>query len=246
MRQRLANRLRRSFGLRQFPEKVGAGIVPWLSGNGLRTRLLFNPMRDPSVRTEMLTANVVRFAADGSTLNEWQLTIPPSAVLAFNLPIEEGESISCGYCWIREIGSGRLISPLQTHFQVSGPETFAKTHGRAKGVVMFPPAGIADGIVRALDPWPYNASTVQTRDIALRQGALLINVSNRAGRFRAHYDGIAGQDFIIPAHGSRLVWSSQSAASIFSFLGSAPFTFYIVMSRQNGTALTLQHIQDAF
>jgi hypothetical protein len=246
MRQRLANHLRRSFGLPQFPEKAGVGIVPWLSGNGLRTRLLFNPMRDPSVRDRDLPAEVVRFAADGSVLDEWRLTIPASSVFPFDLPATERDALSCGYCWIRNLGGDRLLSPLQTHFQVSGPGTFAKTHGRAKGVVMFPQVGLADSIINALDPWPYHASTVQTQTIELRQGSLLLNVSNRAGRFRARYDDAIDQNFIIPAHGARLVWSTRPAALIVSFLGSAPFTFYIVMGRPDGMGLTLQHIQDAF
>jgi hypothetical protein len=246
MRQRLANHLRRSFALPQFPEKAGAGIVPWLSGNGLRTRLLFNPLRDPSVRDEALPADVVRFAADGSVIDEWQLTIPPSSVFAFDLPLTDGDALSCGYCWIRNLGGGRLLSPLQTHFQVSGPGTFAKTHGRAKGVVVFPQAGFVDSIIDALDPWPYHASTAQTPDIEPCQGALLLNVCNRAGRFRARYDGAVDQDVIIPAHGARLVWSTRPGASIVSFLGSVPFTFYIVMGQRNGRGVTLQHIQDTF
>ena len=246
MRQRIANHLRRSFALPQFPAKVGVGIVPWLSGNGLRTRLLFNPMRDPSVRAVALQADVVRFAADGGVANEWRLTIPPSSVFTFDLPVTDGYSLSWGYCWIRDISGGRLMSPLQTHFQVSGPHTVAKTHGRAKGVVVFPEAGFADRIIGTLDPWPYHASMVQTQNIEPHQGALLLNVSNRMGRFRARYDGAVDQDIIIPAHGTRLVWSARPTASIISFLGSVPFTFYIVMGRRDGTGITLQPIQDTF
>jgi len=247
VKARVVNRLRATFKAPLFPNNVGSGIVPWMSGDGLRTRLVFNPLRMPLAQGAQIPADIVRFAEDGRALNEWKISLSAGAVRPFDIPSDSGERLSCGYCWIRGLGRDWLPRPLQTHFQVIGPGTFAMTHGRPKGCVIFERAGVADHAIGLLDRLPYGASTVQApADGGVRQGFLVMNVSNRRGRFRAEYDREPNEWFELPAHGSRLMFSDRPNASVAEFRGSAPFTFYTVLARPDNTGIALQHILDAF
>ena len=244
IRERISKRLRVTFDRPLFPAKVGMGIVPWISGPGLHTRIFLNAMRDPTLIEKSFAINMTRFGPEGEPAEESEFAIGNNRVDVIDLP-ETADCMTYGYCWFQTDAALSQAIGLQLHFQVMADHSFAKTHGRAKGILRFGPVDLADRLIARLDPYPYRASTTLSSTPGVEQGALLLNLSDRPCRL-GHNQSPANAPIMIPPHGANLLFNADIHPPAVEFFGSAPFTFYVVMRRPNGQGLTFQHIKDAY
>ena len=244
LRQRIARRLRVTFDRPMFSAKVGTGIVPWFAGPGLHTRIFLNAMRDPALTEKKFAIYMTRFGSEGEPAEESKFAIGKNRIDVIDLP-ESADCLTYGYCWFRTDATLSTNIGLQFHFQVMAEHSFAKTHGRAKGILHFRPVGPADRLIAWLDPYPYRASTALSSAPGIEQGFFLLNLSDRPCRL-GHSHAPGKTAITIPAHGAHLLFDASIGPPTVEFFGSAPFTFYVAMRRPNGQGLTLQHIQDAY
>lgn len=240
--RRVAARVRKHFNRPLFPRTEGIGLLPWISGPGVHTRLFLNAMREPLLNQAEARLVLSRFDSNGSLVEARECTLGHGRITEIDLP--ELSEPACGYCLFSSSSSYNRTVALQFHFQVMGPQIFAKTHGRAKGVPVFGKPNLADWIIQRLDPYPYSASTSVTAHRGPRFGCLFLNLSDRRCKVVQPLSGRAVAD--LPPHGSLLWFADEPVGPIMTFVGTTPFTFYVAMTRPDGTGLTLQHIKDSF
>lgn len=242
-RARISGRLRAWFDRPLYPERIGVGILPWVAGPTMHTRLFLNPMREPRLNSSETSVDIVRFDGDGRTVERGQHTLGRGGITIIDLPKED--RLTCGYCWVRQDFEYERTVALQFHFQVMGEESFAKTHGRAKGIPVFGKPDIIDSVLFQLTPFPYAASSAISAQRNVRQGFLFLNLSDRSCRICR--SGASLTPIIeLPPHGSHLWYGTLGEVQAVEFVGSAPFTFYVAMSRPDSDNITLQHIKDTF
>ncbi len=122
------------------------------------------------------------------------------------------------------------------------------THGRPKGVYRYPKSDWRDGLIKAVDPYPFVAYASLLPEPKAAQGFLLLNVSNRPSRIEVNAGDGNTQTTEISPFGAQLIRAAdfQAVHSRIQFRASAPFTFYVVISRADGSALSIQHIRESF
>lgn len=236
-----AAKLRSRFRRPLYPPRAGIGVLPWVAGPGMHTRYFLNAMRDPALDRSETEIDITRFDEQGAVVAKTTHRLGRASITVVDLP--ETGTEHCGYCWITGAERAGMIA-LQFHFQVMARHSFAKTHGRAKGIPTFGRADAIDRTIRLLDPYPYSASSALTRDRGVRQGFLFLNLSDRPCRIVRAKDGRKAAD--LRPHGARLAFDATPDAPTVDFSGSSPFTFYVAMSRPDGGGLTFQHIKDTF
>ena len=121
-------------------------------------------------------------------------------------------------------------------------DSFAKSHGRAKGIPIFGEMDFIDYIINLLDPFPYLASTALPTPEDAQIGFLFLNTSNRMCKIIQTSDNKIIT--IIPPNGTQLIFDTISKKQVVEFASSAPFTFYILGQLYRGGHLNLQHIKE--
>ena len=238
--------VRGRLGFPRLPNRfTGDGLMPWLAGPGLKTRYLLNGTLDPVLRSEIRDLKITRYDAEGNVADCATVALGNNRISVFDLPPGTDTSIHVGYCLL-ELANGRRLYH-QHHLQILGPDTLATTHGRPKGVFSFGPRRPwAEAIVGAIDPMPYSWMSSVLPGTHARQYIVAMNVSDRDCSLQLR-GGTKPIDVDMPPFGSRLLPIEVRGDEEFvTFRASAPFSFYVAMSRENNTGWTLQHIKQEF
>lgn len=242
LRRRGAARLRKQFDRPLFPARQGIGVLPWLAGPGMHTRYFLNAMRDPLLDDSETDIRITRFDEGGAVMAETDHRLGHARITVVDLP--EADRLRCGYSWATNPARRQKTIALEFHVQLMAEHSFAKTHGRNKGIPLFGGLNSIDRAIGLLDPYPYSASSALSAQNAVHQGFLFLNVSDRPCRIVRSGDGQKIAE--LRPHGAHLVFDLSHNAPAVEFVASAPFTFYLVMHGPDGGGFTLQHIKDPF
>ncbi len=229
-----------------YPKKTGDGIIPWISGKGVKTRLFLNTMRDPSLKEISISASIEKYSANGEIEERKSINIGNEKINIVELTENKTDDLTYGYCYVKLDENPYKTVSLQFHLQYFASHTYAMTHGRAKGQIRYYNQNLLDIIIGLLDKYPYSASTAFTAESATQVSFLVLNVTNLYAKYSYRYSNGDSGSFCIPANGSYMLNCNNKNSETIKIQASRPFTFYIIMSKKNMTALTIQHIQDKF
>jgi hypothetical protein len=237
--KKVALLLRKHFSRPLYPERIGTGILPWITSPSLTTRYFLSNIRKVLPESRVEIVNIKRFDSTGKLISTLCCEINGNNIKVIDLPKTKTEEF--GYCWLFNDNSTDTTSS-QYHFQIMSEDSFAKSHGRAKGIPVFGEMDLIDKLISLLDPFPYLASTALPRPQEALIGFLFLNTSNRICKIIRTSDHKIIT--IIPPNGTQLIFDTIRKEQAVEFAASAPFTFYIVGQLVHGGQLNLQHIKE--
>lgn len=249
IRHFIARHLRHKFSRPLTVAREGQYIMPWVTSKDLSTDYLFNGMRERALRGRNVQLRLVQFGSDGTIKNRKTIDLGYNEIVRWRVANStKTEQMEYGYSLIEQGSPNDGINILQHHFRLFSDTSEAMTHGRPRGLYRYPKSDWLDEVIKALDPFPFVKQASLLPVCTASQGFLLLNVCNRQSRIEVSAGEAKIQSMEIAPFGTRLFKAAdlQRTQSQIQFRASAPFTFYVVISREDGSAPSIQHVRDSF